>query len=157
LAGGTFGNHARRKTSLTQPMIEYGNVSGLGPLKFTGTGSLTWDYQRTTVRWGVRYFCKYRVAGPPISAVSVNILPQGGEFVNRQIYSDFLLAYRIPARGRSAVPSRLDRALPGVEIQLGIDNVMNQIPPYDYYSLYNYSSRGNPRLRDYRLSVMKPF
>ena len=156
-ARGTFGTHYRRKTSLTQPMIEYSNVSGLGPLKFTGNGSLTWDHQRYTVRWGVRYFCKYRVAGPPIAAVSVNILPQGGEFVNSQVYSDLTVGYRVPARGRSSSTSWLDRTLPGVEIQLGIDNVLNRTPPYDWYSLYNYSSRGNPRLRDYRLSVKQPF
>ena len=154
---GTFGNHYRRKTSLTQPMIEYLNVSGLGPLKFTGNGSLTWDYRRLTMRWSTRYYCKYRVAGPPIAAVSVNILPQGGEFVFSQNYSDLLLGYRFPERGRAAAGSWLDRALPGVEVQLGIDNVLNEIPPYDWFSLYNYSSRGNPRLRDYRLSVRRPF
>ncbi|MSU73440.1 MAG: TonB-dependent receptor [Opitutus sp.] len=156
-ARGTFGNHYKRKTSLNQPMIEYGNVSGLGPLKFTGNTSLAWDYERYTVRWSTRYYCKYRVAGPPIVALSVNVIPQGGEFVPSQMYSDLVVGYRIPARGRSATPSWADRALPGVEIQLGIDNILKKIPPYDWYSLYNYSSRGNPRLRDYRLSVTKPF
>jgi outer membrane receptor protein involved in Fe transport len=154
---GTFGNHYRRKTSLTQPMIEYVNVSGLGPLKFTGNASLSWDYRNVTLRWTTRYFCKYRVAGPPIAAVSVNILPQGGEFVFSQNYSDLLLAYRFPGQVFARSGPRLARALAGVEVQLGIDNVLNEIPPYDYYSLYNYSSRGNPRLRDYRLSVKRPF
>ena len=151
----TFGNHYKRKTSLTQPMIEYGNVSGY-PLKFMGNTSLTWDHQRWTARWSTRYYCRYRVPGPPISALSVNVIPQGGEFVAAQLYSDFLVGYRIPERGRVASPSWLDRALPGVEIQFGVDNLLKKVPPYDYYSQYNYSSRGNPRLRDFRLSVKKP-
>lgn len=154
---GTFGNHYRRKTALNQPMIEYGNVSGLGPLKFTGNASLTWDYRRVTVRWTTRYYCKYRVAGPPIAAVTVNILPQGGEFVFSQNYSDLLLGYRFPDPASARTAPRLERALAGVEVQLGVDNVLNEIPPYDWYSLYNYSSRGNPRLRDFRLSVKRPF
>jgi len=151
----TFGNHYKRKTSLTQPMIEYANISGY-PLKFMGNTSLTWDYQRWTARWTTRYYCRYRVPGPPISAITVNVLPQGGEFVAAQIYSDFLVGYRIPERGRVVAPGWLDRALPGVEVQFGIDNVLKKVPPYDYYSQYNYSSRGNPRLRDFRLSVKKP-
>ncbi len=151
----TFGNHYKRKTSLSQPMIEYSNVSGY-PLKFMGNTSLTWDYQRWTARWSTRYYCRYRVPGPPISALSVNVIPQGGEFVAAQIYSDLLVGYRFPERGRVASPSWLDRALPGVEVQFGIDNVLKKVPPYDYYSQYNYSSRGNPRLRDFRLSLKKP-
>jgi outer membrane receptor protein involved in Fe transport len=150
----TFGNHYKRKTSITQPMIEYGNVSGY-PLKFMGNSSATWDYQRWTARWTTRYYCRYRVPGPPISALSVNVIPQGGEFVAAQIYSDVLFGYRVPERGRVAAPTWLDRAFPGTEFQFGIDNVLKKIPPYDYYSLYNYSSRGNPRLRDFRLSVKK--
>ncbi|MBI5768299.1 MAG: TonB-dependent receptor [Verrucomicrobia bacterium] len=151
----TFGNHYKRKTSLTQPMIEYGNVSGF-PLKFLGNASLTWDYQRFTARWTTRYYCRYRVPGPPISALSVNVIPQGGEFVAAQIYSDVLFGYRLPERGRGSARSWLERALPGAEFQFGIDNVLKKVPPYDYYSQYNYSSRGNPRLRDFRLSVKQP-
>jgi hypothetical protein len=120
-----------------------------------GNSSATWDYQRWTARWTTRYYCRYRVPGPPISALSVNVIPQGGEFVAAQIYSDVLFGYRVPERGRVAAPTWLDRAFPGTEFQFGIDNVLKKIPPYDYYSLYNYSSRGNPRLRDFRLSVKK--
>ena len=152
----TFGNHHKRKLSLTQPMIDYINLNNY-LLKFRGTTSLTWEYQRWTASWSTRYYSRYRVPGPPIAPLAANVIPQGGEFVAAQLYSDVFVSYRFPERGQLTRRSWLNRSLAGVEIQLGIDNVLKKIPPLDFSSNYNYSSRGDPRLRDVRLTVKQPF
>ncbi len=157
LARGTFTNHDKRKWSLTQPILEYANVSDWGGLKLQGNASLTWEYQRVFARWNTRFYSRHRIPGPPFNPLSSFVIPQGSEFMPWQAFADLLIGYRFPERGRAAAQSWADRALPGVEIQLGIDNPLNKIPLYDVYSNYPYSPRGNARLRDYRLSVKKPF
>ncbi len=152
----TFGNHHKRKLSLAQPMIDYINLNNY-LLKFRGTTSLAWEYQRWTASWSTRYYSRYRVPGPPIAPLSANVIPQGGEFVAAQIYSDVFVSYRFSERGQSTGRSWLQRSLAGTEIQLGIDNVLKKIPPRDFSSNYNYSSRGDPRLRDIRVTVKQPF
>lgn len=162
---GTFGNHYKRKVVPFFPMIEYVNMNARGdqaatawgPLKRQGTASLTWDYRRATVRWTTRAFGSYRVPGPPVVQLSAFVIPQGSEFVSSQTYHDLLLGYRFPVFAGSGFRSWRERAIHGLEVHLGVDNLFNQIPPYDYSTPFNFSQRGNVRLRDYRVMVKKPF
>ena len=156
-ARGTFGNHYKRKVVLGFPMIEYANYIDLGPLKFQGNTSLTWDYGRFTVRASTRYYCKWRVPGPPFSALSTYVIPQGGEFVPSQFYPDFFIGYRFPENNRSTRYGWLGQALRGVDVQLNVQNVIKKVPVFAYWSNYNYDPHGNARLRDLQLSIKKPF
>jgi len=49
-------------------------------------------------------------------------------------------------------------ALSDLTIQLSVKNLFNKLPPFDaYYTPYFYSPYGDPRLRDYRLTLSKGF
>jgi len=46
--------------------------------------------------------------------------------------------------------------LSNLTVQVGIKNLFNTLPPFDaYYNPYYYSPYGDPRLRDYRISIRK--
>jgi outer membrane receptor protein involved in Fe transport len=153
----TVTEHYKRQTAFGQPEINYVNFTTSGPLRRQGHLTTAWDYGRWTFGWTVRYIGGYRVSGPPITTSTIVPIRQGGVFVKSQDFHEALLAYRFP-RVAADTARGWERALRGVEINLGIRNVFDTRPRYDTVSstTYLYSTWGDIRLREYRLMVKKP-
>jgi outer membrane receptor protein involved in Fe transport len=147
---------AKRKTVANQPYLDYVNFAGSGPLAFRYNTAFVWDYRGWSLGWNTRYYGKSRVSGPPINSSLLTIQASGSATNSQQSYHDLLLGYRFgPKTAHVKDPFNL---LKGLELQLGILNVFNQEPPFDVAaSSFWYSTWGNLRLREYRLSVKKSF
>jgi outer membrane receptor protein involved in Fe transport len=154
---GTFANHFTKKISATTPNVDFAGFTNSGQIKFQGNGYVAWDYRQWTAVWSTRFYSHFRVNGPPITTSTATIIAQGGEFVPSQSYSDVLVTYRFD--DRQAGPS-VRRLLHGLELQVGVINVFNKTPSFDlssFVSSYGYSTWGDIRLREYRLSIKKTF
>ncbi len=162
---GTFGLKNARKTVINTPFVDYVGYPGY-PLKFTGNATVMWDYRRWNVGWSMRYIPKLHVFGPPISNSLTFRQGQGAEWVPDQTYHDIFGSYRFPLRarvdgedGRPMKRGFANRLLSGLEVQLAIYNVFRKIPPLDTstFSSYGYSTYGDIRLRDIRISIKKAY
>lgn len=135
------------QTTLGAPLRDRVNqVADNGPLKFKANASLAWSLRGWSAAWSTYYFGSYDQY-----AVGNNlyVLGQGGASVPSQMYHDLLVGYRFAEAG----------LLSDVDVQLGIKNVLDEVPPFDaYYSVTAfYSPFGDPRLRSYSLSIAKSF
>jgi iron complex outermembrane receptor protein len=153
----TIVNHSKRKTTFGQPYIDSTNFSGSsGGLKFSGNGTLSWDYRNWTASWTTRYYNAIRISAPPVTTSTAQVTAQGGPFIPAQSYSDLIVAYRFAGQ-RGASADWKNRMLRDTEIQFGVTNIFKKTPPYDVGSFgsYYYSTYGDIRWRDLRLSVKK--
>lgn len=154
----TFNNHNKRKTTYGQPYYEYAGFTGYA-LKFQGNATLTWEYRRFTAGWTTRYYPKLKLYGPPLTTSTTTWQQNGGSpYVPSQAYSDVFVSYRFPGRGHGVSNKAWrDRLVRDTEIQLGVNNVLKQIPPFDpgSFGSYPYSTYGDLRLREYRISIKK--
>lgn len=155
----TYNVLSTKKTSVTTPNLDYVSYTSVGVPQYLANATLVWDYRNWSVSWTTRYVPSLRVPAPPVtSAVTSAVLGQGGEWVPSQSYSDATFTYRFERRAQGTSASRLKRYTRGLEIGVGLINVFNKIPPYDVSSgAYRYSTWGDIRLREYRLSVKKEF
>lgn len=80
---------------------------------------------------------------------------QGSSTIRSQIYHDIFLSYVFDNGGHGG--RMADALLSNLTVQFGIRNVFNTLPPFDAYAPYYYSSYGDPRLRDFRITVEKRF
>ncbi len=153
----TVSAHYKRLTAYGQPEIDYVNFTNAGPLRRQGHLTTAWEYGRWTFGWTMRYIGGYRVSGPPITTIMTVPIRQGGQFVKSHDFHEALLAYRFP-RVAADTARGWERALRGVEINLGIRNIFDTRPRYDVVSssTYLYSTWGDIRLREYRLMIKKP-
>jgi outer membrane receptor protein involved in Fe transport len=154
----TYNVHASRKNSVTTPNLDFVSVTGVSGsvLRFQANASLAWDYRNWTVGWTTRYVPRLRIFGPPFTTSTVRIQEQGGEWVPSQMYSDAFVTYRFDGHNQGTVGQRLKRYTRGLELEVGVSNVFDKIPPYDVGAgAYRYSTFGNIRLREYRLSLKK--
>ncbi|MBI2814664.1 MAG: TonB-dependent receptor [Opitutae bacterium] len=157
-ATGTYNILASRKTSLTTANAEITGFSGSsgGVPTWLANGSLTWDRRNWTAGWTTRFYPRNHIAGPPLTSSTTPRRDQGGEWASSQIYSDAFVAYRFDDRKQGAAGRWAGRLTRGLELEVGINNVFNKIPAFDTSSgSYNYSTWGDIRLREYRLSVKK--
>lgn len=157
----TFGLGFVRKTAINTAAIDtlgYNNF----PLEFTGNATLVWDFHRFSAGWTTRYIPRLHVLGPPVSTSLTFRQGQGADWVPSQTYHDVFLSYRFPLVVHAADSgwSRLrpSRLLNGLEVQLAVYNVFRHKPPLDNSTQgsYVYSTYGDIRLRDIRISIKKP-
>jgi iron complex outermembrane recepter protein len=177
---GTFGLHAAatfikydlRQLKIGGPYEEYAgfpNDNGEGKIKANAT--LNWEYRRWSAAWTATYYSGYYQEFSPGSPsalqnpglVSPILAAQGANTIPSQIYHDIYISYVFYHRGRTGVDSDsrgnvlANALLSDLTLSFGIRNVFNTLPPFDVYSAYYYSSYGDPRLRDFRLTVKKSF
>lgn len=154
LAGTTIRSF-ERQTTVTSALTDIvGQVANDGPLKHKGNVSLSWMRGGWKADWVMSYFGSYRQYD--VGGISAYVLAQGSNKIPSQSYHDATLEYSW-LDGENG--SWQQRAVNNLTVQLGILNVFNEVPPFDaYYSTYQYYSPfGNPRLREYRVSVAKRF
>lgn len=149
--------HYLTQSRAGQPMLENIGVSFMNPQGFTGTAELKWQHRGWTAGWMVRYYDDYLTANPALTANAAAIALQGnGGRVASQTYHDVFLNWK-PQTSAGA----FGQLLQGTEFQLGINNVFDEMPPFDAYlfSLAKtlHSPLGNPAGATYQLSMTKRF
>lgn len=145
----TWQPHYRTQLLPTTPLVENAGVTSVFPLRFKANAGLTWKHGSWSAGWTVRHFDSYVV-----STNAAVVLAQGATEVPKQNYHDVFVGYRF---ARQALGWR--RAFSGLELQVGIKNVLGDEPPVDlgisasrYYSPY-----GDPLLTSYQVSVKRVF
>jgi outer membrane receptor protein involved in Fe transport len=146
------------QTTLSSPVVENVGVSvaAINPLEFGGglewkaNAGVTWSYGSWKVGWSTRYFDSYWLS------LDHSLVPiQGSATVPSQIYHDAFVTWS-PSLGRGL--------LARLEVQLGVQNVFNESPPFDAVgssalgtNALGYSQWGDPRLADYYVTVRTGF
>ncbi|MBX7121938.1 MAG: TonB-dependent receptor [Opitutaceae bacterium] len=159
---GSYTEHYQRRITYGQPLIEFANYTSSGPLKLRHTSSLIWDYHSWSLGWSTYYYNRFKIPGPPVTSNPFLIMSKGADTVERQVYHDCSLTYRFGLRDRISRDSRfargLNRLLFGLEIQAMVINVFNDVPPMDpgSFTVLNYSTWGDIRLREFRIAIKKP-
>lgn len=148
---GTWETHYKTQAAAGSPFVENVGVGSSNPLKFKANAGATWTRRQWTVGWSANYFDSYWVNAA--HTVDVN---QGSDHIPSQIYHDLFATYRFDAgMSRNSVPSDV---FSGLEITLGLKNILNKQPPFDASNtFFYYSTFGDPRLASYWLSVKKAF
>lgn len=145
----TSWQHYQLQPTFNAPLVEY--IGTPGYVKFKASGGLNWDYNQWTLGWSVRH------VGSSLQRVAY-IAQQGSDHIPSQQYHDIFVARRFPqATARDA--AWWQRTLSRSELQLGIQNVLNTVPPFDAYYSPNYlvSRYGDARLATYTITVRKNF
>jgi iron complex outermembrane receptor protein len=159
----TMIEHDQRQYTIDGPLLNYvGFPAEGGEAKWKGTATIAWDYRHFKIGWTTTYFGSYKQFESPGSPLSIQFGPstqytqaQGGFTIPSQIYHDVFGSYTFEggSRGRG-----LGTLLSNVAVQFGVKNLFNKLPPFDaYYQPYFYSPYGDPRLRNYRISIRKAF
>ncbi len=124
-----------------------------GPAKFKANASISWTLDNVSAGWAMRHFGSYEQYDLGTQAY---VLAQGSDRIPSQSYHDLFASYRFEDYDGGRGSSLLN----GTEVQFGIKNVFNKVPPFDaYYGVqgYYYSPLGDPRLRSYWVSIAKNF
>jgi iron complex outermembrane receptor protein len=164
---GTFIEHDLRQFDVGGPTLEYvGYPSEGGEAKAKANITLGWEYRQWTLAWSTTYVGSYLQTGTPASPIytqfagtNSNIAAaQGDPRIPSQVYHEivgsYVFAKTTPAQG-SSLPRNL---ISNLTVQFGIKNLFNTLPPFDaFFQPYYYSSYGDARLRDYWISIKKPF
>ena len=166
--------HLKNQYSSTLPESDAVNFPNeQGAVKYKSNATLTWERQNWTAGWTARYFSSYKqygAAGGPRSTESLAgaqdptyIRAQGSDTIPSQTYHDLFVSYAFGPRkstSGSELSTLSSKLLSGLSVQLGVRNIFNKTPPFDYYyyiSNYYESPYGDLRLRTYWLSVKKSF
>ena len=120
-----------------------------GPLRWRANFGVTWQHDDWRVGWSTQYFDSYRIYSSTASDADIErlVLRQGASEISSQTYHDLYVRYTF------------DKALDGVELQLGIQNLFDASPPIVATSsdTGGYSFYGDPRLRRYTLEFKMGF
>ena len=162
--------HLKNQYSPTLPESDAVNFpSEQGAAKYKSNASLTWESQNWTAGWTTRYFSSYKqygAVGGPRSTQSLAgaqdatyIRAQGSDTIPSQMYHDLFVSYAFGKATASVGSKPRAFGLDGLTVQLGIRNVFDKVPPFDYFYSGNYfeSPYGDLRLRTYWLSVKEAF
>ena len=165
--------HLKNQYSPTLPESDAVNFpSEGGAVKYKSNATLTWERQNWTAGWTTRYFSDYKqygAAGGPRSTQSLSgaqdttyIRAQGSDTIPSQTYHDLFVGYNFgksPTDAGSKLKALGNKLLVGLTVQVGVRNVFNKVPPFDYFysGTYYESPYGDLRLRTYWLSVKKAF
>jgi iron complex outermembrane recepter protein len=140
-----------------------------GALKYNSNANLVWEWRRWTAGWSTRYYSSYKQTGIPGSPYSQQFAnggvygehaaAQGSDTIPSQMYHDAFVGYAFGSHSAKPDASRWARVrtpfLSGLSIQVGLKNVFDKVPPYDFaYSFYT-SPYGDKRLRSYWISLRK--
>jgi iron complex outermembrane receptor protein len=170
---GTFGLHALatiishdlRQYTIGGPFLDYvGYPNDGGEARTKGNVTLSWEYRGWSAGWTTTYVSRYLQQGSPGSPSVAQFGPndvltqaQGGYSIPSQVYHELFAGYSFHAAAGPRAWS-VNSILSNVTVQVGIKNIFNTSPPFDaFYSPYFYSPYGDPRLRDYWLTVRKGF
>jgi iron complex outermembrane recepter protein len=159
----TITDFLRKQTSPTAPFFDYVDYPTMGGImKRKASGTFAWGKRGLTLGWTTRYISSYGVYGAPGSPAPSTIYTggQGSDTVDSQLYHDIFGSYVFGRGGKTtAAQNRFARMLlKGVTLKAGIRNVLDEPPPLDAFrSPYFYSNYGNPRGREYWISVRKDF
>lgn len=154
----TWQTHFKTRILPGNPMVEHVGFSSTYPLKFRGNAGITWSSDHWRMSWFSRYYDSYLAADSYSAANTAILLNQGnGGRVPSQVYHDVSVSYRTgPSAG-----STLSSWIGDTEVQVGIKNVFNTVPPLDtrnstslstYYSYF-----GSPRLASYYIELKRSF
>lgn len=165
--------HLKNQYAVTLPESDAVNFpSEGGAAKYKNNVTLAWEGRNWSAGLTTRYFSSYKqygAVGGPRSTQSLAgaqdntyIRFQGGNTIPSQTYQDLFASYAFgkqrPASD-SNLPALGSSVLGGLTVQLGVRNLFNRVPPFDYFYSGNYfeSPYGDLRLRTYWLSVKKTF
>lgn len=113
-------------------------LSGIGALRWKGSGRVEWTGTHLGLSWQARYFDAYY-----LNETRTVELNQGAARIPRQIYHDVSGSYSFDN---------------GTTLRLGVNNVFNTRPPVDSVApTRSYSTFGDPRLASYYLTLVKSF
>jgi outer membrane receptor protein involved in Fe transport len=155
---GTVIEHDRRQYTVGGASLDYvGFPSEAGEGKTKANLSLSWEHWHWTLGWTTTYYGSYLQTGSPGSPSALQSGPatvftdaQGGYTIPSQTYHAIFGSYGF-GKTRAGLLSSLT-------IQFGIKNLFNKLPPVDaFYEPYYYSPYGDPRLREYSVSIKKAF
>jgi len=160
----TVSKYDQRQYSIASPFLEYaGYPNDGGEAKVKGNATLSWEHRGWTAAWTTTYYSSYWQEFAPGSPLYIQFGPsptvtgaQGSYSIPSQVYHDIFVSYVFGQgpTGRSFV----DAVLSNLRLQFGIRNLFNTPPPFDALSKpYFYSPYGDPRLRDFRVTVAKGF
>ena len=155
----TFQPHYKTRIVSGGSETENAGVSYLNPLKRRVNAGVSWEAGALSAGWGVRYYDSYFVVDPASSASASTFRTQGSDRVPSQTYHDVFFAYKSPARVRSGALALL---LDDVVVRAGINNLFDKAPPFDANAgvavgSFYYSFFGDPRLRNFYVSLAKAF
>lgn len=126
-----------------------------GPLRWRGNFGANLELDEMTFGWNAQYFDSYRVyTSTDIESFRERkMLDQGSEYVSSQIYHDIFSRIQLG----SMLGSR-SRALEGLELYVGIQNVFDKRPPILATIGSNvYSQYGDPRMRRFSVQLRSSF
>jgi iron complex outermembrane receptor protein len=161
----TMIQHDQRQYTIGGPFLNYlGYPADGGEAKSKASLTLSWEYRQWSLGWTTTYVGSYQQLGSPGDPVELQfpgsnayvVAAQGAFTIPSQTYHSIFGSY---ASGSVPMKSRLaSDALSNVTIQFGIKNLFNTLPPFDAHNFpFFYSPYGDPRLRDYWLSIRKSF
>jgi hypothetical protein len=165
-AFGTFGVHAAgtkivhdlRQYSIDSPFLEYaGYPADGGEAKIKANTTLTWEFRRWTLGWSSTYTSSYYQYWTPGSPLAIQFGPnpiygeaQGGLTIPSQVYHSFFGTYNIPEKSVGLFSN--------MTVNIIVNNAFNTSPPFDaFFAPYFYSPYGDPRQRNYQISLRKGF
>jgi iron complex outermembrane receptor protein len=172
---GTFNLHALgtvieqdlRQLGIGQQALNYvGYPADGGEAKVKANMRLSWEYKRWTLAWTTTYVGSYFQTGSPNSPIFLEFpgtnsnvaAAQGGFTIPSQIYHEVFGSYAFGKTSLGQTSGVARHLLSNLTLQFGIKNLFNTQPPFDAYNApYYYSPYGDPRLRDYWLSIRKSF
>jgi iron complex outermembrane receptor protein len=162
---GTVIEHDERQFGIGSALLEYVGYPGgdNGEARVKANATLSWEYRHWTLAWATTYVSSYQQFGSPGGPYAIQNGPytyytaaQGGYTIPSQVYHQVFGRYSVDGQSGSAGFAR--KVLSHVTVEFGIKNLFNKLPPFDaFYPPYFYSSYGDPRLRDYWLTVRKAF
>jgi iron complex outermembrane recepter protein len=157
---GTLVASDQRQYTIGGAFLQYASYVGDGgEVKTKANATARWSYKGWSLGWTTTYFGSYYQPGAPGSPTAVIVgAPftrftdaQGSNSIPSQTYHQIFGSY---GWGKNAPVG----ALSDFTLQFGVKNVFNTLPPFDVLGRpYFYSGYGDPRLRDYWISIRKGF
>ena len=162
-----FGNFQVNTIATWQPKFGRRTIPGTnivesagynaGPLKWKGNAGIHWDNGPWSAGINAQYYDSYFVypAGSSAASISLAELNQGSSKIPSQVYVDANIGWRF--NNRQAASAGL---LSNLEVSLSIQNLLDKRPPIEATALPNgfgYSTYGDPRLRNFRLTIRRSF
>lgn len=157
-AVGTWIGKYERQLAPTLPFTDQLGIGGSTAniaLKYKANAGVRWRLNDWSGGWTVRYLDSYLVANPTQASSANAIASQGrGGRIPSQTYQDVYLGYAFGMSDREGVAGRI---VDGLDLKVGVRNLFNRAPPFDYSMLNYYSYLGDPRMASYYISVTKSF
>lgn len=151
---GTWEPKYLEEASVGQPAFDRVGYAD-GPLALRGNAGIEWTRGPLAIDLNAQYFDSYRITNSNTVGVGVTnatlVNFQGATHIPAQVYLDFALKRRFQIRGAAG-------ALKVVEARLGVQNLLDQLPPIDATPTgLGYSPYGDPRGRRFELALSAKF